>query len=49
MAAAEPDPAVPKVFITYSWDDDAHREWVKRLAIRLRADGIDRKFEYEII
>ena len=26
-------------FISYSWDDDPHREWVRRLAERLRADG----------
>jgi hypothetical protein len=29
------------VFISYSWDDDDHREWVRRLAERLRADGVD--------
>ena len=28
-------------FISYSWDDDAHREWVRKLAERLRADGVD--------
>ena len=28
-------------FISYSWDDDAHREWVRALAVRLRADGVD--------
>jgi hypothetical protein len=28
-------------FISYSWDDDAHRDWVRALAERLRADGID--------
>ena len=41
MATPEPEPTVPKAFISYSWDDDAHREWVKQLAIRLRADGVD--------
>ncbi|MEW6505952.1 MAG: toll/interleukin-1 receptor domain-containing protein [Chloroflexota bacterium] len=29
------------VFISYSWDDDSHREWVCSLAKRLRADGVD--------
>ena len=29
------------VFISYSWDDDQHCEWVRRLAERLRADGVD--------
>ena len=31
----------PVVFISYSWDDDAHVEWVLKLAERLRADGVD--------
>ena len=29
------------VFISYSWDSDEHKEWVKELAARLRADGVD--------
>jgi TIR domain len=41
MATPEPDPTVPKTFISYSWDDDAHKEWVKQLATRLRMDGVD--------
>ena len=28
-------------FISYSWDDEAHREWVRKLAERLRADGVN--------
>jgi len=28
-------------FISYSWDDDTHREWVCSLAERLRSDGVD--------
>ena len=28
-------------FISYSWDDDLHREWVRSLAERLRSDGVD--------
>jgi hypothetical protein len=28
-------------FISYSWDSDAHRGWVRDLAARLRADGVD--------
>lgn len=31
----------PKVFISYSWDGDAHKEWVLALAQRLRADDVD--------
>jgi hypothetical protein len=42
MTTPEPTPmASPKAFISYSWDDDAHREWVKQLATRLRLDGVD--------
>jgi hypothetical protein len=29
------------VFISYSWDDEAHKEWALGLANRLRDDGID--------
>lgn len=32
---------VPKVFISYSWDGEAHQAWVRDLAIRLRSDGVD--------
>ncbi len=31
----------PKVFISYSHDDVDHKEWVKRLATRLREGGVD--------
>jgi len=31
----------PTSFISYSWDDEAHKEWVRKLAERLRGDGID--------
>ena len=30
-----------KVFISYSWDNDDHKNWVRELASRLRSDGID--------
>jgi hypothetical protein len=29
------------VFISYSWDDDQHCDWVRKLAERLRADSVD--------
>jgi hypothetical protein len=32
---------VPTAFISYSWDDDAHKEWVHDLATTLRARGVD--------
>lgn len=31
----------PKVFISYSWDDEPHKEWVKRLADDLIDNGVD--------
>jgi tetratricopeptide (TPR) repeat protein len=40
MATPESDRPPPKAFISYSWDDDAHKEWVRQLAIRLRKDGV---------
>jgi hypothetical protein len=32
---------MPKVFVSYSWDDDDHKRWVRDLATRLRQDGIE--------
>jgi tetratricopeptide (TPR) repeat protein len=32
---------MPKAFISYSWDDQAHKSWVHDLAVRLRSDGVD--------
>ena len=31
----------PTAFITYSWDDEDHKAWVKGLAARLRAGGVN--------
>lgn len=31
----------PRVFISYSWDNERHKKWVTALADRLRGDGID--------
>jgi hypothetical protein len=36
-----PEPAPPRVFISYSHDSDKHRDRVLELADRLRADGVD--------
>jgi hypothetical protein len=30
-----------RVFISYSWDSEQHKEWVRNFATRLRADGFD--------
>lgn len=32
---------VPKVFISYKWEDYAHNEWVEKLATNLRQAGIE--------
>lgn len=31
----------PKIFISYAWEDEEHKQWVKRFANQLIADGID--------
>lgn len=36
-----PNASTPKAFISYSWDDVGHKQWVREFAARLRADGID--------
>lgn len=33
--------SAPKVFFSYSWDDDSHKKWVADLATILRNDGIE--------
>lgn len=34
-----------KVFLQYSWDSEAHKEWVLELANRLTSDGVDLCFD----
>jgi hypothetical protein len=36
-----PTRAIPRAFLSYSWESDEHRAWIARFAERLRADGID--------
>ena len=31
----------PKVFISYSWDNEDHKRWVLELANRMRSNGVD--------
>ena len=33
--------AVPKCFISYSWDNDEHKDWVRCLADELRHNGVE--------
>jgi TIR domain len=37
--------AAPKVFISYSWDDENHKNWVAQFASRLRTDGVDARID----
>ena len=30
-----------RAFVSYSWDSDQHKKWVRELAARLRSDGVD--------
>lgn len=40
----------PKTFISYAWESDETKLWVKNLAIQLRADGIDAKLDqWEVV
>ena len=40
----------PRVFISYAWESDDLKDWVKNLAIQLRNNGIDAKLDqWEII
>jgi len=32
---------MPKCFISYSWDNEDHKQWVKSLATSLRNDGVE--------
>jgi hypothetical protein len=31
----------PKTFLSYAWESDEHRNWVRDLATRLRSNGVD--------
>jgi hypothetical protein len=38
-------PAPKRVFLSYAWESDEHRLWVKQLAVRLRHDGVDARLD----
>src|SRR5208283_5839123 len=38
-------PTHPTAFISYSRDDEAHKEWVRQLATKLRADGVEARLD----
>lgn len=37
--------AAPTAFVSYSWDDEEHKEWVLEFARRLRREGVDAKLD----
>src|ERR1039457_1417262 len=41
QSALEQARPTPKAFISYSWENDQHRVWVREFSARLRADGVD--------
>ena len=36
---------MPKAFISYSWDDEEHKKWVKNLATNLRQYGVETRLD----
>ncbi len=38
-------PTIPTAFISFSWDNEDHKQWVKELATQLRFDGVDVKLD----
>jgi hypothetical protein len=34
-----------RVFLSYAWEDDSYRSWVKQLAVRLREDGVEARLD----
>ena len=39
------DSTTPRVFISYSWDNDTHKAWVRYLAEQLRHNGVDARLD----
>ncbi len=33
--------STPRAFMSYSWDEESHKAWVKSLSARLRGNGVD--------
>lgn len=38
-------PKPPRVFMSYSWDDEAHQSWVRELASRLVQNGVEARLD----
>ena len=43
----EPTPTLPKCFISYSWDSEAHKQWVRDLADSLRRRMIQVSYDQD--
>jgi hypothetical protein len=43
---ATPASNAPTVFVSYSWDSDEHKLWVRELALKLRSQGVDVKLDH---
>lgn len=39
------DNKTPSAIISYSWDSENHKDWVREIAIRLRMNGVDVKLD----
>jgi len=39
-------PSYPTAFISYSRNDEAHKEWVRQFATQFRADGVDARLDH---
>lgn len=35
----------PRVFVSYSWESENHKDWVRKLAERLRSKGVDARLD----
>jgi len=36
---------IPSAIISYSWDSEEHKTWVREIATRLRRNGVDIKLD----
>ena len=37
--------AAPRCFISYSWDNDEHKDWVRCLATELQRNGVETRLD----
>lgn len=45
MPAADPPVRPKRVFLSYAWEDEEYKVWVRRLATQLRNDGVDARLD----